>query len=378
MANVAIHNSREKHIVIRDFDGQKIALYRGEKPNWVFDADKVRKNEGDTGKQEESINKKWHLAVEKAELKRKPQSNASMGIEGVFTASANSFMTDEKWSEYLKDCREWAERKFGKENILQWNTHFDETTPHLHIIFIPIIRGKNNKYSSRNFLGGPEGLRQLQTEIFEEVGNKYGLRRGNEGSENKHTNQKEWKRELIKKEKELEKREEEMTAEAEKKAEEIIRNAEAVGHDRSMQILRNAEERQKAAEEKEADYESKIKYFEDGKNTILKNWKMPDVEKGEYNKLTDTFKGKYFDRVQDWAAGLVKKMSDMVEEVRKRKKEYDEGIEKNKDLEKEMNYKLSRLDGKYGEAKEFEVWKAERKKSDIDLLLRPKGKSRTN
>ena len=49
--------------------------------------------------------------------------------------------------------------KYGPENVLQWNIHYDETTPHLHVLFAPIVRDAHNgnRYSSANFLGGPGG-----------------------------------------------------------------------------------------------------------------------------------------------------------------------------------------------------------------------------
>jgi len=201
MANVAIHNSREK--IIDENRGLKTPP-----PDWMKNPDNISLNEGQTGKQAEAAGKRWERVVSEAGLKRKPQQNAARGIEAVFTASAGTFQKKAEWKTFLNDCREWAEKKFGKENVLQWNTHYDETTPHLHMVLVPIIRDpeKGNKYSSGHFLGGPDGLREIQSEIHEAVGKKYGLDRGQEGSEKKHTDQSEWKSELVRKEKEIENR----------------------------------------------------------------------------------------------------------------------------------------------------------------------------
>lgn len=176
-------------------------------PAWI-NIERTKQNIGT--KSPDSIGKRWSEVIYKANLKRKPQDNASRGIEAVFTASADSFKTDKEWMSFLKDSMTWADRKFGRENILQWNVHLDETTPHLHIIFAPIVTDPKTglkKYSSSEFLGGKDGMKKLHTEFFQEVGEKHGVSRGNEDSENKHTDRKAWKSELIKKEKFLEKKE---------------------------------------------------------------------------------------------------------------------------------------------------------------------------
>jgi len=195
MANIAAHNSMEK--LMDESGGWKMPV--DQLPEWVKHPDRVNYNRGQMGKQSDSIGRRWAGEVERANLVRKPQQNASRAIEAVFTASAGSFKTAEEWTAYLEDCRQWADQKFGHNNILQWNTHFHEKTPHAHAIIVPIVRGEKNKYSSADFLGGPAGLRIIQDE-FAEFNKKYGLARGETGSKKKHTNQSQWKSELIQKE----------------------------------------------------------------------------------------------------------------------------------------------------------------------------------
>lgn len=202
MANIAAHNSMEK--LMDETGGWKMPV--DQLPEWVKHPDRVTFNKGQMGKQSDSIGRRWEGAVERAKLARKPQQNASRAIEAVFTASAGSFKTAGEWTAYLEGCRQWADQKFGHDNILQWNTHFHEKTPHAHAILVPIVRGEKNKYSSAEFLGGPEGLRQIQDE-FAEFNLKYGLARGEPGSKKKHTDQSQWKSELIKQENYLEERE---------------------------------------------------------------------------------------------------------------------------------------------------------------------------
>jgi hypothetical protein len=181
----------------------------------VKDFTKIPHNEGQMCKQSDSIGRRWAAAVERADLGRSPQKNASKAFEVNFQYPAGQELKYSAAKAYRKDCREWLEKKFPG-TLLQWNTHFHETKPHAHGILIPIIRGPDgNRYSSSGFLGGPDGLEKLQTEIFEylsglknEFGNpKYpGIERG-EPSEERHTGYKEWGDELAREQKKLDERE---------------------------------------------------------------------------------------------------------------------------------------------------------------------------
>ena len=63
-------------------------------------------------------------------------------------------------------------------------TGWDETTPHLSVTVIPLDdRGKLN---ARQFLGGRDKLRQMQTDFAEQVGKTYGFERGIENSRARH------------------------------------------------------------------------------------------------------------------------------------------------------------------------------------------------
>ena len=60
--------------------------------------------------------------------------------------------------------------------------HMDEITPHLHLNFVPV---NNGRLSSKS-LFDRQKLAQLQTELWEQVGKKYGLQRGKSGSKASH------------------------------------------------------------------------------------------------------------------------------------------------------------------------------------------------
>ena len=204
LANVAAHNSREK--IIDGTGGFKLPPEK--MPEWIRNSAAIEFNEGQVGKRSESIGKAWARAVHGANLKRKPQNNAAKGIEAILSAANGTFLKMDEWKKFFDDGLEWIKKELGEENILQWNTHYDETTPHMHIILVPIVRDheKGNNYSSSKFLGGREGLRNLQESYFNFLKDKkYDFERREEGSKKKHTDQSQWKSELIKNEKAFEK-----------------------------------------------------------------------------------------------------------------------------------------------------------------------------
>jgi hypothetical protein len=195
---MANHNSRFN--VYDDSGG-----LRPNPPRWIKNLDRARFNEGQEGRRDDSTGKRRAHVIEEAGLKRKPQKNAAEAVEAVFSASPDHFKDPYAWKAFFKDCRNWIDDRFGHENVLQWNEHFDEKTPHMHVLMVPIVRDieRGNKYSSTDFLGGPDGLHEIHDHLFEKVGKKYKLDRGIDGSNARHTDQDEWKRELAKKERSL-------------------------------------------------------------------------------------------------------------------------------------------------------------------------------
>src|SRR5699024_1965765 len=50
--------------------------------------------------------------------------------------------TDEEQKLFFKETYKFLENKYGKENIVSSYVHLDETTPHMHFAFIPVVRDK--------------------------------------------------------------------------------------------------------------------------------------------------------------------------------------------------------------------------------------------
>ena len=83
--------------------------------------------------------------------------------------------------------------KYGYENMLSAVVHVDETTPHMHLNFVPINDGRLSSKS----LFDRQKLAELQTELWEQVGKKYGLQRGKENSQATHITAAEHKAKVI-------------------------------------------------------------------------------------------------------------------------------------------------------------------------------------
>ena len=95
---------------------------------------------------------------------------------------------------FFSDCYKFFAERYGEENIIAAVVHTDETTPHMHLNLMPVTKG--GRLCSKQLFDKPQ-LQKLQTGFYEEVGKKYGLERGKEGSQKKHLSTAEFKAKKI-------------------------------------------------------------------------------------------------------------------------------------------------------------------------------------
>lgn len=140
-------------------------------------------------------------------------------IEYMITASPEAFQRHSghlsENTQYFDDAKKWLHDRHGKDNVVSCTVHKDERTPHLVAYVVPLVEreGKTRRRSvivgkgtdgkpiretreftekntvslcAKEFLGGREKLRAMQTEFAEKVGDKYGLERGKLRSTAKH------------------------------------------------------------------------------------------------------------------------------------------------------------------------------------------------
>ena len=118
----------------------------------------------------------------------------------------------EQWA---KDVYDWCAKRYGQENIIGFQVHLDENSPHIHALIVPVgQRAKSGrecvmwsaKFGKSRYEYG-HILREMHTSLYEEVGSKYGLERGDsiEGRNVSHLSKRDYIRKLSKDAKQAEK-----------------------------------------------------------------------------------------------------------------------------------------------------------------------------
>lgn len=79
--------------------------------------------------------------------------------------------SNEEQREYFSRAYEFMEKKIGKENMISAVIHLDETTPHMHLCFVPIT--KDNRLSSKEIIGGPKGLKEWQDKFYDYMSERF-------------------------------------------------------------------------------------------------------------------------------------------------------------------------------------------------------------
>ncbi len=116
--------------------------------------------------------------------KRKIKDDAVLITSFILGSDKEFFdgISPEVQKQFFDDCTEFFAERHGKENVVSAVVHLDESTPHLHFNLMTVMGGR----LCAKELFDRSALRELQTDFYEVVGKKYGLKRGKEGSTAKH------------------------------------------------------------------------------------------------------------------------------------------------------------------------------------------------
>ena len=122
--------------------------------------------------------------IKQLSLRRKIKDDAVLITSFILGSDKEFFdrITAEQQKQFFADCTEFFSKRYGKENVVSAVVHLDESTPHLHLNLMPVTDGR----LCAKVLFDRTALRDLQTDFYEVVGKKYGLKRGKEGSTAKH------------------------------------------------------------------------------------------------------------------------------------------------------------------------------------------------
>ena len=106
----------------------------------------------------------------------KTRANSVLALDTLYTASPDFFQgkTNAENDKFFQDCLKFHNEHFG--HIISAVIHYDETTPHLHVISVPLTR--DGRLSARDVIGNKSKMSKTQDAFFEQVGRGYGLERG--------------------------------------------------------------------------------------------------------------------------------------------------------------------------------------------------------
>ena len=169
----------------------------------------------------------------------KSRSNSVLALDTIYTASPEFFQgkANTENDKFFQDCLKFHESRFG--HIISAVVHYDETTPHLHVISVPLT--KDNRLSARDVIGNKSKMSKTQDAFFEQVGRGYGLERGI------HMDGQEKKEHISAQEHELREIKQKITREQERL--EAVEHSEETARTRAQEYKQTAAQLQKEIEQ---------------------------------------------------------------------------------------------------------------------------------
>ena len=140
-------------------------------------------------KNEQTYIKEFDRIKKEYDLKGHIRSNSIILCEMMIT-SDNEFFDKiglEETKRYFRESYEFVcnYKNLGEKYIVSAVVHLDETTPHMHLIYIPVIHTKDkeenliDKICARDFWRGRDSYRDLQNEFYKYITSKgFALERG--------------------------------------------------------------------------------------------------------------------------------------------------------------------------------------------------------
>ena len=136
---------------------------------------------------------------EENNLKGQIHKNSIYVCEMLITSDKKFFdsIGEEETKRYFKESFNFISqyKHLGKENIISAVVHLDEETPHMHLVFIPVVnsvdknKNKIRKISSSEFWREKNSYTILQDRFYEFIKSKnFNLERGNTKEKQKHLN----------------------------------------------------------------------------------------------------------------------------------------------------------------------------------------------
>ena len=133
--------------------------------------------------------KEFDKLKEKYNLKGQIRSNSIIICEMIFTSDTEFFnkIGQEETKRYFEESYKFIcnYKNLGEKNIISAVVHLDEGTPHMHLVYAPVVHTKDkdgneiNKVCCRDFWKGRDSYRNLQNAYYEYITSKeFELQRG--------------------------------------------------------------------------------------------------------------------------------------------------------------------------------------------------------
>ena len=113
------------------------------------------------------------------------RKDATVYCECIISSDSAFFekITEDSQKEFFKGALDYLKNKIGEEFIISANVHLDETTPHMHVGFVPII---DNSLSAKKLIDR-KFLREVQDQLPAYLKNLgFDIQRGIKNSKRKH------------------------------------------------------------------------------------------------------------------------------------------------------------------------------------------------
>jgi phage host-nuclease inhibitor protein Gam len=217
----------------------------------------------------------------------KARSNSVLALDTIYTASPQFFQerTNAENDKFFQDCLKFHNEHFG--HIISAVVHYDETTPHLHIISVPLTQ--DGRLSARDVIGNKAKMSKTQDAFFEQVGRGYGLERGI------HMDGQEKKQHISAQEHELREIKQEITREQERL--EAAEHSEETARTRAQKYRQTAAELQKQIkqlQEERVEQHNSLKMLSASKISRQKELRALDYtlqeKKSEFEAITADIK----------------------------------------------------------------------------------------
>lgn len=143
--------------------------------------------------------KEFDAIKKQNDLKGQIRSNSIIMCEMIFTSDSDFFkkIGIKETKRYFEESYKFIcnYKNLGEKNIISAVVHFDEITPHMHLIYIPVVHTIDkqgnaiDKICARDFWKGKNSYRTLQNSFYKYITQKgFDLQRGLPSEETNRTN----------------------------------------------------------------------------------------------------------------------------------------------------------------------------------------------